>query len=210
MNCMKKNNKRLLLVIICWAIFIVTNAQRDTINLNDDWQFVTDKQEEGLAQQWQQKKLPGAKTVQLPHTWNVEEGNHQHYGWGWYQRWVTIPAGWKTKNVVLQLEAVNHTSHIYINDKKVYENIGDGFNKFYVNLNEKLLYGGVNVITVAVNNNYGKVKVPFGNSFDWPNDGGIIRPISLIVSNKPAAAYLHATPQLQLSDSSGKITLKRI
>ena len=52
-------------------------------------------------------------------------------------------------------------------------NIGDGFNSFSINLNRKLNYGKENVITVGVNNDYGKYKVPFGNSFDWPNDGGI-------------------------------------
>jgi beta-galactosidase len=183
-------------------------AQRDTIPLNTDWQFVTDKKGEGLQLGWPQKKLAGTRTVQLPHTWNVEEENQQHYGWGWYQRSFSVPAAWKAKNVVLQFEAINHTSHIYINGKKVYENIGDGFNKFYINLAGKVNYGGENTITVAVNNNYGKAKVPFGNSFDWPNDGGIIRPVALLVSGKPAAAYVHAMPVLNLEDSSGRLTLK--
>ena len=199
--------KRCFFVMMCWLISVNALAQRDTISLNNNWQFAIDKKGEGLQQDWQSRQLPGSKTVQLPHTWNVEEGTNQHYGWGWYQRSITVPAGWKSKNVVLQLEAINHTSHIYINGNKVAENIGDGFNKFYVNLSGKLDYGKENNITIAVNNDYGKVKVPFGNSFDWPNDGGLIRPVSLIVSDMPAAAYLHVTPQLQLSDSSGRLTV---
>ena len=47
--------------------------------------------------------------------------------------------------------------------------------------------GKQNILEVAVNNDYGSNKVPFGSSFDWPNDGGIIRPVALIV------LYPHAT-----------------
>ncbi len=100
-----------------------------------------------------------------------------YYGLAWYQKKLNIPAAWKNKNVVLQFGAINHTSFIYINGKKVAENIGDGFDKFYVNLNGKLNYGKENTITILVNNDYGTNKVPFGSSFDWPNDGGIIRPV---------------------------------
>lgn len=183
-------------------------AQRDTIPVNNDWQFVTDKKAEGFAAKWYEKTLSDPKTVQLPHTWNIEKENELHYGWGWYQKKLVIPANWKNKNVVLQFGAVNHSSVIYVNGKKIAENTGDGFNKFFIQLNGKVNYGKENVITVACNNDFGKNKVPYGNSFDWPNDGGIIRPVALIVSNKPSAAYLHAEPVLNLNDSSGQVKIK--
>lgn len=183
-------------------------AQRDTIFINNNWQFVTDKKSEGMQQQWFLKSLPQSRTVQVPHTWNVEDTNQNHYGWAWYQQSLSIPAAWKQKNVVLQFGAINHSSYIFINGKKIAENIGDGFDKFYVNLNGHLNYGKDNILTVAVNNNYGKNKVPFGSSFDWPNDGGIIRPVAMIVSDQPAAAYIHAEPILNLADSSGKLKIR--
>lgn len=194
----------------CVAILInsVGYAQRDTIAVNDNWQFTVDKKAEGLTHNWFQKSLPGSRIVNLPHTWNVEEENQNHYGWGWYQKKLTVPQSWKNKNVVLQLGAINHSSFIYVNGQKVKEHIGDGFNKFFVTLNGKLNYGKENVITIAVNNDYGKNKVPFGSSFDWPNDGGLIRPVAILVSNKPAANYLHATPVLHLVDSSALLNLK--
>ena len=64
-------------------------------------------------------KLDRCSHCQLPHTWNIEEENEIHYGWGWYQKKITIPANWKNKNVLLQFGAINHTSYIYINGKKV-------------------------------------------------------------------------------------------
>lgn len=201
--------KRLALFLSVFLLLAVRGtSQRDTVSLNKDWQFTTDKKGEGLSARWYKGSLSGARTVQLPHTWNVEEENQNHYGWGWYQKKLQVPANWKNKNVVLQFGAINHTSYIYVNGKKVEENIGDGFNKFFVNLNGKLAYGKENTITVAVNNDYGKNKVPFGNSFDWPNDGGLIRPVSFIVSGKPAASYMHATPVLDMAKKEGKLKLR--
>ena len=182
-------------------------AQRDTININAGWKFSVDKNANGITQKWFKKDLPNSKTVHLPHTWNVEDENQNHYGWGWYEKRLSIPRNWKNKNVVLEFGAVNHTSIIYINGKKLYENTGDGFNKFFVRLDNNLNYGKENTITVAVNNEYGKNKVPFGSSFDWPNDGGIIRPVRLIVSGQPSASYVHVSPVLNLSNMEGKLKI---
>ena len=183
-------------------------AQRDTIAVNTDWQFTIDKKAIGNAKNWFAKSLPGSRSVNLPHTWNIEEENQNHYGWGWYQKKMALPANWKNKNVMLEFGAINHSSFVYINGKKIAENTGDGFNKFIINLNGKLDYGKENVITVACNNDYGKNKVPFGNSFDWPNDGGIIRKAQLIVSDKPSVNYIHATPSLNVATHEGKLNIK--
>jgi beta-glucuronidase len=197
--------------IILIAILLMSEisfAQRDTIPLNSNWQFAVDKKAEGINNKWYEMPLVGARTVQLPHTWNIEDENQNHYGWGWYQHKLNVPAKWKNKNVVLQFGAINHTSYIYINGKKIDENIGDGYNKFFINLNGKLNYGKENIITVACNNDYGKNKVPFGSSFDWPNDGGIIRKVALIVSDKPSANYIHAEPKLNVDNNEGKLKIK--
>lgn len=182
-------------------------AQRDTIALNQQWQFALDKQAKGFNAGWFNAALPHAEQVQIPHTWNVADISQKHYGWGWYQRTIKIPAQWKNKNLRLQFGAVNHTCIIYLNGKKIAENIGDGFNQFFVDLTGKFIAGRENVLTVAVNNDYGKNKVPFGSSFDWPNDGGIIRKVALIVSDKPSAKYIHATPQWNVSQQTGKLKI---
>ena len=200
--------KTTLLFSVALLLVIASYAQRDTIPVNTAWQFAIDKKAIGMEGKWFDQPLSNARAVNLPHTWNVEKENEMHYGWGWYQKNIHIPVSWINKNVVLQFGAVNHTSFIYINGKKAQENMGDGFNKFFINLNGKVNYGKDNIITVACNNDYGKNKVPFANSFDWPNDGGIIRPVVFIVSDKPAANYLHATPTFSMADSSGAVLLQ--
>ena len=131
-------------ILLCLLLSTSIFAQRDTIDFNKDWQFAVDKKAEGQSNKWFEKSLANTKTVQLPHTWNIEKENDMHYGWGWYQKKFNIPANWKNKNVVLQFGAINHTSFIYVNGKKVEENIGDGYSKFYINLNGKLNYGKEN------------------------------------------------------------------
>mgnify|MGYP006201506581 CR=1 FL=1 len=50
-------------------------AQRDTIALNNNWRFTTDKKAEGVNGLWFAATLPGKRIVNLPHTWNVEDEN---------------------------------------------------------------------------------------------------------------------------------------
>ena len=200
--------KKFFFLLLLAPTFFSSFAQRDTIWLNTDWQFCTDKKSVGNTEKWFNGSLPQGRTVKLPHTWNIEEENQNHYGWGWYQKKLVVPAEWKNKNAVLEFGAINHTAHIYMNGKPITSHIGDGFNKFKITLNNHLNYGSDNIITVAVNNDYGKNKVPFTNSFDWPNDGGLIRPAKLIVSGKPAAKFIHARPILNPDYSSGKLQVK--
>jgi beta-galactosidase len=199
---------KLVYTVLFFLISHVAFAQRDTINLNDSWKFCIDKQTEGVTREWFNQDLKNSADVKIPHTWNVDKTTQNYYGWAWYQRKVMIPAQWKNKHIVLQFDAINHTSFIYINGKKVKENIGDGFNKIFIDLDDHVRYGAENTITVACNNGFGRNKVPFRDSFDWPNDGGIIRSVNLIVSGKPAASYLNAEPVLNPDHQSGKLKIK--
>jgi len=200
--------KKLFVAFTIYCFFVnAIFAQRDTISLSKDWSFAIDKNGKGVSENWFLKPLAQARTVQLPHTWNVEEANQNHYGWAWYQKMITAPKNWKNKSIVLQFGAVNHSAYVYLNGKKIGEHIGDGFNKFYIDLSKNIIIGKDNIITVAVNNDYGRNKAPFGDSFDWPNDGGLIRPVALIIANNPSASYIHATPTLNVANNSGKLKI---
>lgn len=199
--------RRILPVIFFLLGGAALHAQRDTIHINTGWRFTIDQQGKGLSAHWFRHALPDARAVDLPHTWNVDSLDQLHYGWGWYQRTLQVPAEWKGKHLDLVFGAVNHSAIIYLNGRKVAEHIGDGFNRFTVPL-KGAKYGRDNRITVAVNNDYGRNKVPFGSSFDWPNDGGIIRPVMLLVGGAPHVERINATAELNLPDSSGRVALE--
>jgi len=199
---------RYILVLILIFQYPLLFAQRDTIDFNNNWVFVADKNGEGNTGKWFERPLAGAKPVSLPHTWNIETATERHYGWGWYQKKFKVESAWKSRNLQLRFGAINHSSVIYLNGVKIAENTGDGYSKFYVDLNSKVKYGRENVITIAVNNDYGKNKVPYGSSFDWPNDGGIIRRAVLLISGKSSADYITARTHLNVKDSSGSLRIK--
>lgn len=198
---------RFFLTSLLLLIAISSAAQRDTIAMNSDWKFKVDKAAVGMAQQWFTRPLASPRTVDLPHTWNVGSEYQDHYGWAWYQKTIDVPAGWSKKNIVLRFGAINHTSRVYLNGVLVAEQLGDGFNPLVVPLNGRLIYGKRNMLTVWCNNDYGPDKVPFGSSFDWANDGGIIRTVSLMVSSRPGAGYIHVVPKLDLKRSAGSLAL---
>ena len=200
--------KPISLFILAIVIQAAAIAQRDTISLEKDWQFAIDTSKLSVSDIKFRQTLHGFDRINLPHTWNTAEKTQNHYGWGWYLKKMKIPSSWKNRNVVLEFDAVNHTALVYLNGEKITEHIGDGFNRFSVNLNGSLLYGKENILTVAVNNDYGNNKVPYGSSFDWPNDGGLIRPVRLIVSGKPAANYLHVTPVWNNDSRGGGVNLE--
>jgi len=198
---------RILISCLFFLFSVGAAAQRDTIQLNNQWQFVTDKQSEGFKREWYLGTLPNARTITIPHTWNIEDSNQTHYGWAWYQKRIAVPTAYKNKQTIIEFGAINHTAHIYLNGIKVAENIGDGFSKFKVDLTGKFKIGAENILTIAVNNDFGKNKVPFGNSFDWPNDGGIIRKVKLLVTNVVAAQEIFVTPTLH-KDSAATVKIR--
>lgn len=208
----RSNTNQRLIGVALFSIFFLLQpkcllAQRDTIWLNSNWKFKTDKQSEGLKAAWFAAPLINSRTVSIPHTWNIEDSNQTHYGWAWYQRNLEIPATYKNKQLVLEFGAVNHTAHIYVNGIKVADHIGDGFNKFKVDISKAVQPGKNNQLTVAVNNDYGKNKVPYGSSFDWPNDGGIIRKVKMMVTHPVAPSQIWVTPTLH-KDSSATVKIK--
>lgn len=182
----------LILFIICSVKLF---SQRDSVAINNHWNFEIET-------------LKIKKSVNLPHTWNVDEVSQNHYGNAIYTRPLEIPSQWKGKTISLHFGAINHSSEFFINGKKVYENKGDGFNKIVFDISSHVNFGNKNELKILVNNEYSKDKVPFSNSFDWPNDGGIIRTASMIVSKKNAVKQVFATPIYNTKNNSAKLNLK--
>ncbi|MDE5449250.1 glycoside hydrolase family 2 protein, partial [Elizabethkingia meningoseptica] len=197
--------KAALLLFICSATTLF--AQRDTLKINNDWRFEIEKNKITPPNELTFKTLNSSEVVSIPHTWNVKDKSQHHYGFAWYQKKLNIPANFKNKRLKLVFGAVNHTSYFYLNGKKVGENIGDGFNKITLDVSDDLVPGKENVLTVLVNNDYGQHKIPFGSSFDWPNDGGIIREAYIVESDKDGAERLASLPKLNINDHSADLDL---
>ncbi|WP_153630478.1 glycoside hydrolase family 2 protein [Prolixibacter sp. SD074] len=67
----------------------------------------------------------------------------------WYKRRFTIPAGWKGKNVILNFEAVDYSTTVYVNGLLVGSHKG-GYDRFSFDITKYLSKKGSNELVVTV------------------------------------------------------------
>ena len=176
-------------MLLLTAAFFLTSCQnvikRETIDLNGEWKFIYDSSNTGEKECWF-NGLPGPKTsvVTVPHTWNIN--SNKLWGKGWYERNVILPAEYKNKLIRLQFDAVYHDAVVYVNGQKAGEHRGAGYTRFYVDASEFMNAGRMNKIVVLADNSKSRSNIPFLNSYDWANDGGIIRDVKIVVTEKTA------------------------
>lgn len=122
--------------------------------------------------------------VTVPHTWNIEAGREDVTGTGWYRHTWTVPEEWKEKRVRVKFHAVYHEAVVYVNGVQAGEHRHSGYTPFVLDVTGYLKYGETNELTVQVNNEYSEKLLPHMRSFDWANDGGLIRDVELIVTGQ--------------------------
>jgi beta-glucuronidase len=200
-------------LICCICILIISilsihaQAVRNEVPLNGNWRFITDSTNAGLGQHWQAGLPTNAKTVLIPHTWNVMKGLEDYSGLAWYERTFTIPAIFRNKQVRLKFDAVYHDAVIYLNGVQLATHTNAGYTTFYVDITNPVKYGAANKLVVSVSNAFSADNLPYKQKFDWCNDGGIIRGVSLQVTGKPSIRYVHVTPEINLTDSTAKLPI---
>jgi beta-galactosidase len=122
------------------------------------------------------------RPVRVPHTWQIEPGNEEYMGVAWYRREFDVPVEWKASIVRVEFEAVFHTATVMVNDREVGRHAGKGYTAFEFDITPKLRFGAKNSITVRVDNSYSDTMLPRAKSSDWTHDGGIYRPVRLLVT----------------------------
>lgn len=204
---MSKKVLILLFSILCISGVAISQIHQN-VSLNGQWNFTVDSTNTGLNNSWF-NGIPAqlSKAVFVPHTWNIEDGNEEYAGWAWYEKDIEINNDWKNKNIRIRFEAVYHDAIVYLNGVKVGENRNAGFTPFTLDISKYVLFNQKNKLVVAVNNAFSETNFPYLKSFDWANDGGIIRSVSLEITGKPSFKYVHVTPQINLGDSTGKTSI---
>jgi beta-galactosidase len=199
---------------ILWVIVLLVAASIEAFgnahqvrSLNGDWSFLVDREAGGDSAGWG-SGLPGqAHKVTVPHTWNTDPASETYLGIGWYQKSFTVPSEWKGKAVYLKFGAVYHDAWVYINGRRVGDHCNSGYTPFSFDISSFLAYGSGNSLVVRVDNSYSETALPYRNSFDWACDGGITRDVTLHISDRPSIKYIHVTPEMHPSDSTGKASV---
>lgn len=170
----------------------VSSGERK-IKINDDWRFclldkarVINNSLDSTASQPDYEESGEWNTVQLPHDWSIYQQFSDSEaraaqgslagGTGWYRKSFTLSDDMKDKNIVLQFDAVQMVSEVWING----HNLGKqflGYVTFEYDITKYLKYNGEeNVIAVKAYSSK--------NSARWYAGAGIYGSVYLIATDK--------------------------
>jgi beta-glucuronidase len=149
--------------------------------LEKGWQHRLDPHGLGEAHELNAKN-DGWQSVAVPHTWQIMDGSEDYVGVAWYRTMIYAPAQWQDKFIRVEFEAISHTAHVFLNGMPVGEHIGKAYTAFTCDLQSALRFAQINTLLVRVDNTYSETMLPRMKSYDWTNDGGIIRPVNLLVT----------------------------
>ncbi len=185
-----------------------------TINhpLDGEWEFRLDPKNEGEAQGW---RLPtasrnGWSTVTVPHTWQISEDSAGYLGTAWYRRRFEVPESWSGKMIRLEFEAVFHSAVVWVNGQPVGSHLRKGYTAFSLDIAAAVIPARTNLVIVKVDNSFDQHMLPRGNSYDWTPDGGIIRPVSLLVSPETLIERVDVDAQPDLAAGRASVAIRAI
>lgn len=153
----------------------VEDETREVILWNDDWQYSEDAK--GIAEDgtWEQ--------VDLPHTWNAEDGadggNNYRRGTSWYRKTLEWDPAFDGKQIYIEFLGASLQAEVYVNGKSAGAKHRGGYTAFRYDLTKLLKKGEENEIAVWVNNEAEADLLPKGGDFTM--FGGIYRNVNLIV-----------------------------
>ncbi len=144
-------------------------AAASSPELSGSWQFRLNKETN-----W--------RDVHVPHTWQTDAPSAGYLGVAWYRKVFDAPSAWKGQAVRIEFEAVYHTALVTLNGMEVGRHDGKGYTAFMVDVTKALKPGAANTLEVRVDNSFRTDILPRDNSYDWTPDGGIIRPVNILVT----------------------------
>jgi beta-galactosidase len=189
-------------------------AFTEVVRLCGEWRFRTDPDDRGAKNNWWGTSVPGEawRTVTVPHTWQVEAPLADYRGVAWYWRSFDLrarkaPASSKECAVRVEFEAVFHSATVWVNGQLVGEHAGKGYTAFTLDITNLLQWGRTNTIAVRVDNAFNEHMVPRGRSSDWAHDGGIFRPVQLLVTPKIFIERVDVDAVPDVASGDGKLTI---
>ncbi len=107
----------------------------------------------------------------------------------------------------LEFEAVFHTATVWVNGQLVGEHARKGYTAFSFDITQMLRSDQSNAIAVRVDNAFNEHMLPRGRSSDWANDGGIVRPVKLLVTPKTFVERVDVEAVPNLSNRDAAVTV---
>ncbi|KAL2816442.1 glycosyl hydrolases family 2, TIM barrel domain-containing protein [Aspergillus cavernicola] len=136
---------------------------RELVSLDGLWDFALADGND-TATPWT-GPLPKGLECPVPASYNdifIDRNIHDHVGWVYYQREVTVPRGWSQERYLVRVEAATHEGRVYINDDLVAEHQG-GYTPFEADITALVSAGERFRLTIAVNNELTHETIPPGS-----------------------------------------------
>src|SRR5258706_367746 len=155
-------------------------------SLCGEWSFRPDPDDQGAQRRWHEaEESPGDwRAVSVPHTWQVEASLADYRGIAWYRRQFDARPEWNACAVRIEFEAVFHTATVWVNGQLAGEHVRKGYTAFTLDISRLLRPGRSNSIAVPVDGSFSEGMIPRKRSSDWAHDGGIYRPVQLLITPK--------------------------
>ncbi len=163
---------------------VAEGEQTNTVSLNGLWQLRLDPDKVGQTNGWYKPKQSGDtwQDVTVPHTWQVAQESAEYFGTAWYRRLLEVPEDWRDQTVRIEFEEVFHSASVWLNGSEVGKHLRKGYTAFDFDITRLLHLGADNVLVVRVNSDFDSRMLPRAHSSDWTHDGGIYRPVNLLIS----------------------------
>jgi Glycosyl hydrolases family 2, TIM barrel domain/Glycosyl hydrolases family 2, sugar binding domain/Glycosyl hydrolases family 2 len=192
----------------------IGTSERDVrtlgVPLDGVWRFRLDPQDRGEAAGWAAPEAAedGWDKVAVPSTWQVAPKTVDYLGPAWYRREFTAAEAWRGRVVRIEFEAVYHTATVFINGKRAGEHVGQGYTAFALDITDLVEFGSINTIAVRADNSFTPAMLPRKKSYDWTPDGGITRPVRLLVTGPVYIEnlWVDAVPDLAAGRTSLTVT----
>ena len=168
--------------------------------MNGLWQFRMDPNKVGQTYSWYKpaQTSDAWENVTVPHTWQTAQDSAEYFGVAWYRRNFEVPQEWSDRTIRIEFEAVFHSASVWVNGNRVGEHLRKGYTAFDFDIGRFLHLGPDNSFVVMVNSDFDSRMLPRGHSSDWTHDGGIYRPVSLLITPRVYVerVYIDAVPDL--------------
>lgn len=185
---------------------------RDTININRDWLFRYDGQDDTS---WQLVSLP--HDFQIGQSWVTpaqdEKGNvtdaasntrsrlsargFKEMAIGWYRKTITPPLSWQGLRVLLDFQGIMLVGDVFLNGQRI-GGTEYGYLGFDIDISNLLHYGEENIIEV-------KADTGQPENSRWYTGGGLYRDVNLIIT--PKDYYFVRHPLQIMTQLDGRIDI---
>ncbi|PYT98150.1 MAG: hypothetical protein DMG38_16795 [Acidobacteria bacterium] len=179
------------------------------IPLDGSWQFRLDPNNLGRTRNWEKTEGPseGWNEVTVPHTWQTSSDSAGYFGIAWYRREFEVRPGWKEQTVRVEFEAVFHSATVWVNGQEAGKHLRKGYTAFAFDITSLLHATGKNLLVVMVDSSFDQKMLPRGHSSDWSPDGGIYRPVHLLIAPKAYIERVDVDAVPDLATKTGSLDI---